>query len=315
MGTPFQPSGPSSSEDQTTTQNKPTGAPAPSPLKPGVPQTDSESSKPFTQKPLTLPATATNDPTGGMLKPNAMADTPDESAGRAIRQMTMRNQAPLDALEAKSKDPNQPITLKPTDQPAVQTNGIKPIQYGGQAQGNTFSTQQSSLDQPTRGNINSEKPSDPALSSGQTASSLSSSQVRPLIPGSDSNVQAQSLKPSGDYKQSALSKQLGETPDQAQWIDQQVGLRGGRVTALGTYDGGDWHGKTHGHARAELAKEYNSSGGKVDNSQEANQYATQQVSLRGGRTGRGIYMEGEWKGKTPEYAMELMKKSYHPGMK
>lgn len=130
--------------------------------------------------------------------------------------------------------------------------------------------------------------------------------------------QIQSLHPANagqqNYQQSEMSKQLGEMPEQAQWIDQQANLRGGRITALGTYDGGEWHGKTHGFARATLAKEYGQGQNQAVTDPAATAYAARQVSLNGGRTGRGIFQEGQWKGRSNDSVMEELKQQYRPGM-
>ena len=118
------------------------------------------------------------------------------------------------------------------------------------------------------------------------------------------------------YQQSPHSKALGETPEQAQWIDHQEALRGGRMNALGVYSGGEWHQKTAEYARVKLAQElpdHLKGNGEIPGStpeEKAEIYANQQLALRGGRAPRGAFSEGEWQGKTPEYAKAVLQDQY-----
>ena len=88
------------------------------------------------------------------------------------------------------------------------------------------------------------------------------------------------------------------------------------MNALGIYSGGDWHHKTAEYARVKLAQElpdHLKGSGEIPGStpeEKAEIYANQQLALRGGRAPRGAFSEGEWQGKTPEYAKAVLQDQY-----
>jgi hypothetical protein len=275
--------------------------PIPNPLNPSVPSSPQQLQPFAAPQPFNMQSTATPpSPSGGIARPNIMQDTDSEAADRTVRQRGQQLESGLDALEAKSQasGPNDGTPNAP-----VADN----VHYKGYDDYRNPADTRNTADVA----VNSQTPLDRNMLNPSVAAANPLAQPQ----------QGDGLHPAtaAPYKQSQLAQQLGETPQASQWIDSQLALRGGRTTALGTYDGGDWHGKTQGFARTALHSEFKAGYGQnqgpdYSNDPAANAWAERQMAQRGGREGRGIYQEGEWKGKSPDYAKASLLKSYKPGM-